>query len=245
MSRMLSAELIKLRTTRTFAALVGAAAGLSLLLTVLVTLLQNDWQQNDVQALFANANVTSLFIVLLGAIGMAGEWRHRTITSTVLAAPQRLKLLLAKVLAYAVAGLVLSLIVNLAVIAVGTLILSVRDLPTLGVSDLADLLWRNLAIAALLGAIGVCVGALLRNAAAATVLLLVLLFVVEPLVFNLAPDVGKWGPLNTLPTGVQNAVGVDNKDDYAGPLAALLGMFAWVGVLFAAAAATFTRRDLT
>ena len=40
---------------------------------------------------------------------MAGEWRHRTITSTVLAAPDRLRLLTAKTLSYAVAGVVLSL----------------------------------------------------------------------------------------------------------------------------------------
>ena len=42
------------------------------------------------------ADFTGLFILLLGVMGMAGEWRHRTITSTVLAAPDRLHLLAAK-----------------------------------------------------------------------------------------------------------------------------------------------------
>ena len=50
------------------------------------------------------ADFSGLFILLLGVIGMAGEWRHRTITSTVLAAPDRLRLLAAKILSYAVAG---------------------------------------------------------------------------------------------------------------------------------------------
>ena len=88
---------------------------------------------------------SSLFILLLGVTGMAGEWRHRTITSSVLAAPDRLRLLAAKLIAYAVAGTVLSLIVTVALMALGTLILSIRDETTLGLADLADVLWRNLA----------------------------------------------------------------------------------------------------
>ena len=42
------------------------------------------------------ADFSGLFILLLGVMGMAGEWRHRTITSSVLAAPDRLRLLAAK-----------------------------------------------------------------------------------------------------------------------------------------------------
>ncbi|MDX6676654.1 MAG: hypothetical protein QOE31_706, partial [Solirubrobacteraceae bacterium] len=45
MSALLQAELIKLRTTRTFAALVGVAVGLSLLLLVLTTLLQDRFDE--------------------------------------------------------------------------------------------------------------------------------------------------------------------------------------------------------
>ena len=39
MKPLLEAELIKLRTTRTFAALAGVAIGISLLITVLVSIL--------------------------------------------------------------------------------------------------------------------------------------------------------------------------------------------------------------
>ena len=42
--------------------------------------------------LFTNNSITYV-IVLLGAIGMTGEWRHRTITSTILASPDRVPLL--------------------------------------------------------------------------------------------------------------------------------------------------------
>ena len=87
-------------------------------------------------------------------------------------------------IAYAVAGTVLSLIVTVAIMAVGTLILSRRDETTLGVADLADVLWRNLVVAALLGAFGVCVGGIVRNQVVAIVGLLVVAFALEPTLFS-------------------------------------------------------------
>jgi ABC-2 type transport system permease protein len=108
MSALLRAELLKLRTTRTFAALVAVAVALSLLVVVLSAVLQDDVTPTNVLELFT-FDFTALFILVLGVLGMAGEWRHRTIASTVLAAPDRLRLLTAKTLSYAVAGVVLSL----------------------------------------------------------------------------------------------------------------------------------------
>jgi ABC-type transport system involved in multi-copper enzyme maturation permease subunit len=242
MTRALRAELIKLSTTRTFLALTGAALGLALLIVVLVTSINDHFTDQDLRDVFSVSHISSLFILLLGAIGMAGEWRHRTIASTVLAVPQRVRLLLAKVVAYAVGGALLALIVNLVVMAIGTLILAARGLNTPNVGDLLDVIWRSLVIAALLGTFGVCVGALIRNTAAAIVLLLALSFVLEPLLFGLAPGVGKFGPLQILPQAITG--GNDDPEDLLSAGAAVLAMFAWLGVLFAAAAATFTRRDL-
>ena len=42
-----------------------------------------------------SGDFTPLFVLLLGAIGMSGEWRHKTITGTVLAAPAAADRLLA------------------------------------------------------------------------------------------------------------------------------------------------------
>ena len=171
MKALLRAELIKLRTTRTFVVLTAAALAISLLVVVLTTTLQDEWTEDDARDLFAT-DFTGLFILLLGVMGMAGEWRHRTITSTVLAAPRRLRLLSAKTISYAVAGIAISLIVTVTIMAIGILILSARDLPTVGLGDLADVLWRNLVVAAYLGAFGVCIGGLIRNQIVAIVGLL-------------------------------------------------------------------------
>jgi len=197
-SALLRAELLKLRTTRTFAALVAAAAALSLLVVVLGAVLQDALTEQDVRDLFG-FDFTALFILVLGVLGMAGEWRHRTITSTVLAAPDRVRLLAAKVLSYALAGAVLSLVVTLAIMAVGTAILAARGQATLGGADLADIVWRNLVVAALLGAFGVCVGGIVRNQVVAIIGLLVVAFVLEPAVLALAPDVGRFGPTGGAP----------------------------------------------
>ena len=245
MTALLRAELLKLRTTRTFVALVGSAVALSLLVVVLTTLLTDDLTEEDMTGLFS-ADFSSLFILLLGVMGMAGEWRHRTITSTVLAAPRRLALMAAKTLAYAVAGAVLSLIVTVTIMIVGTVIQSLSADTTIGPGDLADVLWRNLAVAALLGAFGVCVGGIVRNQVAAMIGLLVVAFIVEPTLSGLAPDVGKFGPLSGAPNGILGVESFDGggDDDLLPSGAALAVMIAWVAAAFAAAAALLQRRDL-
>jgi hypothetical protein len=243
MSALLQAELIKLRTTRTFAALVGVAVGLSLLLLVLTTLLQDRFDEHGLRLMFAG-DFTGLFILLLGVMGIAGEWRHRTITSSVLAAPNRLKLLGAKLISYAVAGAVLSLIVTVTLMLVGTIILTLRDKPTLDAGPLLDVLWRNLVGAAYLGAIGVCLGALLRNQVVALVGVLIAFIIVEPTLLGLVAEVGRFAPLQGAPAGLLG-LGVDEDSKLLAPGIAALVMIGWLTVLFGAAAALLRARDLT
>ncbi|HEV7883816.1 MAG TPA: hypothetical protein VGO81_09610 [Solirubrobacteraceae bacterium] len=244
MSTLLKAELLKLRTTRTFVALVAAAVALSLLVVVLTALLQKHFTEGDVKILFT-ANFTGLFILLLGVMGMAGEWRHRTITGTVLAAPNRLRLLAAKVTAYAAAGALLSLIVTLTVMVVGSIILSARGEPTIGVSDLLDVLWRNLLVAALLGALGVGIGGLVRNQVVVIVGILIFAFVVAPTLFALAPDVAKFAPIGGATSGIVHVDTFnDNPSDLLAPAVAVLVMLGWIGLFFAAAGARLRKFDL-
>jgi ABC-2 type transport system permease protein len=244
MTPLLRAELLGLRTTRTFAALVAAALALSLLVVVLTAFVGEGLADDDVRSLFTN-DFVSVFIVLLGVIGMAGEWRHRTIASTVLATPDRARLLAAKALSYALAGAVLSVVVTVAMMAIGTVILSARGEVTLGVGDLADLLWRNVALAALFGSLGVCVGGLVRNQVAAIVGLLVFAFVLEPAVLALAPEVGRFGPMVGAPSGILGTDASDDADSVLAAGVALLVMIGWLAVAYAAAAAVFRRVDLT
>jgi ABC-2 type transport system permease protein len=235
MTALLQAELLKLRTTRTFAAVVGSAAALSLVLVVLGAVLG---KETDPRALFTN-NAITYIIVLLGAIAMTGEWRHRTITGSVLAAPNRLRLLAAKAMSYSVAGVALSILVTVPTIVVGELVLSGRGEATLGASGIADVLWRNLAVAALLGPLGVCVGALVRNQIVTVVGLVIVAAALEPAVFQAVPDVGRFLPLAGAPGGI-----LGGTDGLLSPGPALAVLVAWGLAAFAAAAVNLRRRDL-
>jgi hypothetical protein len=128
-------------------------------------------------------------------------------------------------------------------------ILEARDLPTPGAGELIAQIGRNALVAALLGAFGVGVGALLRNQVVAIVAVLVLSFAVEPAIIALAPDVGRFGPFGGLPLAVQDIppgdTGLGEDLDLLAPGLATLAMLAWIGAAFAAAGAVLRARDLT
>lgn len=248
MIALLRAEIIKLRTTRTFYALAGVAVGLSLLITLLVATRTEPTRDSVLTDVFTN-DVSSLFIMILGIVGITGEWRHRTITSSLLAMPDRVRFLGAKTLAFAAAGLLLAIAIAVATAVAGLAILESRDLPTPPISEIAEQGLRNAAVAALLGALGVAIGSLIRNQPTAIVFILLLAFVIDPLVVSLEPEYGRFSPTGALPLSIQDIdpedVGFDGDDlDLLSPGAAAAAMFAWIGALFAAGAALLVRRDV-
>ncbi|HEY1276937.1 MAG TPA: hypothetical protein VGF25_18675 [Thermoleophilaceae bacterium] len=246
MSALLRAEVIKLRTTRTFVALAAVTVATSLLLAGLVSLLSKSTKESVITDVFTT-DTTGLFILVLGIVGIAGEWRHRTIAGSLLAEPRRRRFLAAKTLAYAVAGMALSLVVSVSVALLGSAILAARDLPLPDLGDLIVQIGHNALAAALLGAWGVVLGALVRNQVVAIVGVLLASFVIEPLLLGLAPEIARFGPFVALPTAAQDVraadIGFENVT-FAAPAIAALLMLAWIGAAFAAGAALLRRRDL-
>ena len=247
MNQLLQAELLKLRTTRTFVTLAAFAVGTSILVAGLVAALTEPTRGSVLVDVFAS-DTSSFFILILAVVGISGEWRHRTITSSLLAAPDRMRFLAAKAIAFAAAGLVLSDLTAAAVAIVGTAVLTIRDLPLPELGDLLAQVGRNAGLAALLGAFGVGIGALVRNQIAAVVGLLLLALVVEPIVVALAPHVGRYGPLGALSAGAaglpNDAAGLPEELTLFGVLPSILLLMAWIGVAFTAAATLLVRRDL-
>jgi ABC-type transport system involved in multi-copper enzyme maturation permease subunit len=75
---------------------------------------------------FANGYVITL---CLGVLGMAGEYRHQTITPTLLAVPSRTRLVASKLVAYLLAGLAYGVALVAVGAVLGAVILAARGYP--------------------------------------------------------------------------------------------------------------------
>ena len=244
MTHVLEAELLKLRTTRTFWALVSAALGL-LLLTLGLTLGFSDFTSEDhVRSALSTAGATGLMMLVLGTVHGAGEYRHGTIASTLLVTPDRFRVAAGQAIATAIVGLTVGLAAALVTMLVGLPWLAAKDAPALSAGELAGLFGGGILYSGLAAGFGAAVGALLRNQVAAVVLVLVLLFVVDPTVAALAPD---YAPYSLNGLGVAMSGGGENalagEEPLPFGLAALLWA-AYTAVLVAAAAQLTSRRDV-
>ena len=245
MSRLVASELFKLRTTRTFAAMVGATVGLLLLILVLTLVLTDTFStENDVRSLLSSASISGLFMLILGVVAGAGEYRHGTIASTLLVTPNRLRAVSAQTLGVAAAGLVVGLACVLLSAAIGLPWLSAKDAATLSTGDLIALFGGCAVYTALAAGFGVALGSLLRNQVAAVVLVLVFLFVVDPTVAALVDEYGKFSL-----SGLSSAISGGSPDDAPGEelLPQGVAMLIWAGytVVVAMGAALLTaRRDI-
>ena len=249
MTRLVKAELLKLRTTRTARTLLALAAAGTAALVALVLLLAGRPGQPELgtdalrQLVLVPAQPLTLAALVLGILGMAGEFRHGTATSTFLVTPVRGRVVAAKLAAAAAAGLAMALVASAAVFAVGLPWLRAKGIEVT-VAD-AGLLARVAGLAAavaLFAVLGVGLAALLRNQVAAVIVgLLWWSQGVERILVAVLhqPGLERW-----LPRGAASALtapGDATLPMWAGGL-----VFAAYGLVLALAGARLvTRRDLT
>lgn len=242
MIRLIGAELLKLRTTRTFWALAGSAAGLVLLIVVLTLAIDDQLNtQREVRDLLSSAGLSGLLTLVLGVVVGAGEYRHGTIASTLLVTPNRLRAVAAQVIACFLGGLAIAGATVALELAVGLPWLSSKEVLMPSAGDLARDLAGGILYAGLAAALGAAVGALLRNQVAAVVSILVLIFVVEPTVGALLEGVAPF-TLTGLGAAMSGASG-DDTDLLAPGVAALI----WAGyasLLAMLAAFRTAKRDI-
>jgi ABC-2 type transport system permease protein len=203
MIRLIRAELTKLGSTRL---IYGMAAGMAAfaLLTVFAGIASAGRESNpplsaDSLPAIVAAPVTLLSgaALLLGILGMTGEFRHQTVTQTFLVTPDRGRVVAAKLVAYPLAGIALAVTVLAFTAAVATGWLAAEGVtPSLLDARFGRVLLGAVLAAGLCGLVGVGVGALVRNQVAALVGVAVWVVLVEGLLLSLlnAPSLGRWLP---------------------------------------------------
>ena len=244
MIAQLKSELLKVRSTRTTIGLFAGMIGLTLLIVLLTGLLSHPHDlatKHDQRGLFAPSAVALIFSGLAGVLLITSEYRHGTIRPTFLFTPRRAKVVSAKLTAGLVTGIVFGAVTLGLAIGIGSLILSARGIPsTLSGSDFAQLVFGGLAATALRGAFGIGLGAILRNQVGAIIALLAWDFVVNSLLFGLAPSVGRY-----MPTPAADSLMGLKTAHLLPPAAGGAVLLAWTAALALTGLLLTLRRDVT
>jgi ABC-2 type transport system permease protein len=241
MSSLVSAEFLKLRTTRTAYGFLAAIVLLTLGVVAANSANVDLRTKADLEEALSGAGIAAALLLVLGIVATTGEHRHGTITSSLLASPDRRRLVGAKVIAYFLTGALLGIAAVLATFAVAVPWLAARDAPLdlLDAGDYLGLFVEGVAVSALSGAVGVGIGAIVRNQVAAVVGTLIYLFVLEPVIGVISSDVAAY----TL-GGSQSALTAAPVEDALDPLVGGLVLAAWALGLSVAGAELEERRDV-
>lgn len=247
MCALVRAEVMKLRTTR-LALVLMACSGLLAGLGALAMILTAGQPQAldlsrhaDVLAIYAAASGGTPLALVLGVVIVTAEYRHGTITGTLLVQPRRGGVLAAKVVTGVLAGLAFALVSTVATLAVALPGLALHgDVAPVGAGEVAGVLAGSAASVAVWGAIGVAIGALVTNQVAAIVVALVWTSLVEGSLVAFLPDVGRW-----LPSGAAAALAQSGEGDMLAVWAGGLLFLAYAAAAALVAARPFIRRDVT
>jgi ABC-2 type transport system permease protein len=238
-------EWLKLRTTR--APWLLLAASLVVIQAGVAGVMGRSPDLDDpatVAAAMAHVGLVSLFTLVLGVLAVAGEHRHGTATDTYLSEPRRGRVVAAKLVVTTLAGAALGVAAAVAGLAAtvvwyaaqgGSLDLTSAAVvrPTLG----------GVGWCAAFAAIGVGLGAVIRNLAAAITAALAWLALVEGVVGELlGEDVARWLPFRS------GAALADLPDAGIAALTkgqAALALAAYAAVLAVAGVSVTVRRDVS
>ena len=188
------------------------------------------------------AALSSMVMLVLGILAIAGEHRHRTILATYLAQPRRGRVLAAKLTVLAGVGAVFGAVTFGLALAVAVPLLATKGVHHLPV-DVASMWWGATLAGACYGLLGVGLGALTRNTVGAVIGGLAWVQIVEVgILQSVWPSVAKW-----LPTGAGVAVTEAGVGDGAGllpPAAAAVVLLTWALGLSVLATRVSARREL-
>jgi ABC-2 type transport system permease protein len=247
LSRLISIELLKLRTTPAAWVAIALTAALTVISVFTTIALAGRpgteplGSPANVSKVLAVAVVTASAMLILGIMISAGEDRHRTSLTTFLAEPRRGRVLLAKLITAALAGAAGGAVTFGLALGVAVPVYAARGVHHLPV-DVGSLWLGTTLMTACFGLLGVALGALTRNTVAAIIGALIWVAVIELAILQpLAPSLAQW-----LPTGAGRALTSTGTGQPAhlGTVAAALVLAGWAALVALIASRITLRREL-
>lgn len=184
MINLIRSEVLKIRSTQVWFWMVLLAAAFTALGTignsVEATQASDRGELVDYYTLFTQSKGAGVALLVLGLLGLTTEFRHKTITPTLLATPNRWRLLAGKAASYAVFAIVYALICVALNFAIAITWLSSAGVPLDYGHGVPGGVVKAFLGLVLTGMFGLGLGALLRNQAAAMVFGIVYIFILDP-----------------------------------------------------------------
>jgi ABC-type Na+ transport system ATPase subunit NatA/ABC-type transport system involved in multi-copper enzyme maturation permease subunit len=259
--RLIRVELLKLRTTRLTYGLLATAAALTAVFAVIEAARAGSGHgvgslstASGLDAVITAGIWALVLATVMGVTVSSGEFRHATATLTYLAAPQRGRVLTAKAVAGACAGAVFGLAGYVIALAVGLSFVAARGYHVaIGDATLARYALGHIVGTALLAAIGVGVGSLIRSQLAGVIGVFAWTIVIESILGGLFTSIRPYLPYTAASTLSGTPLGGSAFGPAHGlaggaplPFAAATALLAGLAIVFCAVAArTTVVRDVT
>ena len=203
MIRLVASEFLKLRTTRAGYGFVAAALALVAIGTAGTVgsakperLGTSDFSRE----LLSGAVLAAIIVFLVGIVCVTSEWRHGTITRTLLVTPRRARVVVAKEIWIALLAAIVAVASIALVVAIAATWLAIDGSPAMVLeSEQAREAGRLVLVAVLWGTLGVGIGAVVQSQTIAVVGSIIWILLVENLVGALLGLVDAGGAADYLP----------------------------------------------
>ena len=248
MSRLVRSELLKQRTTPTSALLMLWMAGLILLVVLLHVLSLSTAHistgEGQLKVVGWGTSIGALFAALVGAMSITAEIRHGTIRPTFLATPRRERVIAAKLAAGALTGIAIGLLAEALTAGIEAAGLTVRGIHIqLSAGDYMQLLAGGAVAGGLFAAIGLGVGAAVRQQIGAVAGLVIWLLLIETTLIGNVPSAGKFAP-GAAAGAIAGAVQTQSPSKLVAPALGVVLLALYAAIAAAAGTAITARRDV-
>jgi ABC-2 type transport system permease protein len=253
MINLVKSEILKIRSTQVWFWMALLAIAFTSLGTIgrVVEATQNYDRGDPVSYydVFTQSQGAAVALLVLGLLGLTTEFRHQTITPTLLATPNRWRMLAGKAASYGIFAIVYAVICVIVNFAIAIIWLSLKNVPLEYGHGVSGGVLKSFLTLVMTGLFGLGLGALIRNQAASMVFGIVYFFILDN-VLNFVPWVRKgyaWTPGGAVKAFTSNGqiTGMPGDVHLLAPVAGGFLFLAWVAVLVVSGGFFSLRRDIS